>query len=163
MRDDLSSFVPYFSQNELLLCPVCLRRLRFEDFTLEHIIPLQALADDPAAARTVIPANQRSGGDFAVSKATHHKKKEIYNQGATLGRERITTRLFGKFFDPGNPALIRPVWEALNRITPARLLGEGRVYGGGLHKLEPKELASVPVPEIAALLPAALRQIGIDF
>jgi adenine-specific DNA-methyltransferase len=57
----------------------------------------------------------------------------------------------------GNPGLIRPVWEALNRITPARLLGERRVYGGGLHKLEPNELASVPVPEIAALLPAAMR------
>jgi adenine-specific DNA-methyltransferase len=52
-----------------------------------------------------------------------------------------------------DPALIRPVWEALNRITPEQLLREGRVYGGGLHKLEPKELANVPVPEIAALLP----------
>lgn len=51
------------------------------------------------------------------------------------------------------PALIRPVWEALNRITPEQLLGEGRVYGGGLHKLEPKELANVPVGEIADLLP----------
>ncbi|MQW40783.1 SAM-dependent DNA methyltransferase [Sinorhizobium meliloti] len=51
------------------------------------------------------------------------------------------------------PGLIRPVWEALNRVTPEQLLGEGRVYGGGLHKLEPKELANVPVPEIATLLP----------
>lgn len=52
-----------------------------------------------------------------------------------------------------DPGLIGPVWKALNRITPEQLLGEGRVYGGGLHKLEPKELANVPVPEIAALLP----------
>jgi hypothetical protein len=44
------------------------------------------------------------------------------------------------------------VWEVLNRITPDQILGEGRVYGGGLHKLEPKELANVPVPEIADLL-----------
>jgi hypothetical protein len=51
-----------------------------------------------------------------------------------------------------DPILLRRVWEALNRITPARILGEGRVYGGGLHKLEPKELANVPVPEIANLL-----------
>lgn len=49
--------------------------------------------------------------------------------------------------------LIRRVWQALNAITPDQLLGEGRVYGGGLHKLEPKELSNVPVPEIAALLP----------
>ena len=54
-------------------------------------------------------------------------------------------------------SLIRRVWQMLNEITPAKLLGEGRVYGGGLHKLEPKELANVPVPEIAALLPHAER------
>jgi hypothetical protein len=53
--------------------------------------------------------------------------------------------------------LIRRVWQVLNEITPDKLLGEGRVYGGGLHKLEPKELANVPVPEIAALLPHAER------
>jgi hypothetical protein len=53
--------------------------------------------------------------------------------------------------------LIRRVWQLLNAITPDRLLSEGRVYGGGLHKLEPKELANVPVPEIAALLPHAER------
>jgi len=54
-------------------------------------------------------------------------------------------------------ALIRRIWQFLNQIDPARLLGEGRVYGGGLHKLEPKELANVPVPEIAALLPKRYR------
>lgn len=53
--------------------------------------------------------------------------------------------------------LIRRVWQVLNEITPDKLLGEGRVYGGGLHKLEPKELANVPVPEIAALLPHTER------
>ena len=57
----------------------------------------------------------------------------------------------------GRPALMRQVWEYLNAIRPADLLGEGRVYGGGLHKLEPKELGNVPVeglPEVAGLLPA---------
>lgn len=52
-----------------------------------------------------------------------------------------------------DPSLIRRIWEALNDITPEQLLGEGRVYGGGLHKLEPKELANVPVPQIMDLLP----------
>jgi adenine-specific DNA-methyltransferase len=46
-----------------------------------------------------------------------------------------------------------PQWKLLNDITLDQLLGEGRVYGGGLHKLEPKELANVPVPKIAELLP----------
>lgn len=51
-----------------------------------------------------------------------------------------------------NPALSRQVWEILNRISPETMLAEGRVYGGGLHKLEPKELANVPIPELAALI-----------
>jgi adenine-specific DNA-methyltransferase len=57
------------------------------------------------------------------------------------------------------PAVMREVWKILNRITPENLLGEGRVYGGGLHKLEPKELANVPVPAIAALLPEEARPV----
>jgi hypothetical protein len=48
--------------------------------------------------------------------------------------------------------LLLKLWERLNRIDPASLLGEGRVYGGGLHKLEPKELANVPLPEFADLI-----------
>lgn len=43
----------------------------------------------------------------------------------------------------------------LNAITPETLMNEGRIYGGGLYKLEPKELANVPVCEIAGLFPAA--------
>ncbi len=45
------------------------------------------------------------------------------------------------------------VWEFLSGIGTATLLGEGRVYGGGLYKMEPKELANVPADAIAAMLP----------
>lgn len=44
-----------------------------------------------------------------------------------------------------HPELYAQVFEALQRITPAQLLSEGRVYGGGLYKVEPKELAQIPV------------------
>jgi hypothetical protein len=57
-----------------------------------------------------------------------------------------------------DPELIRGVWQALNRIAPEALLGEGRVYGGGLYKLEPKELANVPATAIANLLPTRLER-----
>ncbi len=56
-----------------------------------------------------------------------------------------------------SPQLARKVWAALNEISPKTLLGEGRVYGGGLYKMEPKELANVPAEAIAALLPASVR------
>jgi adenine-specific DNA-methyltransferase len=51
-----------------------------------------------------------------------------------------------------NPSLARQVWTVLNEICPESMMAEGRVYGGGLHKLEPKELANVPADALAALL-----------
>ncbi len=56
------------------------------------------------------------------------------------------------------PALIDRVWRELNRISIADLLHEGRVYGGGLHKLEPKELANVPIPALAEILSRASKR-----
>jgi hypothetical protein len=49
------------------------------------------------------------------------------------------------------PSLAKRIWEFLTAIDAATLLGEGRVYGGGLYKMEPKELANVPAAAIAAL------------
>jgi hypothetical protein len=48
--------------------------------------------------------------------------------------------------------LIERVWTVLNEIAPEDLVREGRIYGGGLHKLEPKELLKVPVPALGRLL-----------
>ena len=58
-----------------------------------------------------------------------------------------------------DPDLIRRIWQELNAITPKQLLDEGRVYGGGLHKLEPKELANVDASSIAELLPGFVRGV----
>ena len=46
------------------------------------------------------------------------------------------------------------------------MLGEARVYGGGLHNLEPKELASVPKGALIELLPESwlskqMRQLNL--
>ncbi len=49
------------------------------------------------------------------------------------------------------PETKRQVWELLNQICPQTMLREGRVYGGGLYKLEPKELGQVPAPGITEL------------
>lgn len=40
------------------------------------------------------------------------------------------------------PESSKAVWQDLYQISDQTLMNEGRVYGGGLHKLEPKELGN---------------------
>ena len=53
-------------------------------------------------------------------------------------------------------ALIQTTWETLNAITSQDLVSEARVYGDGLYKLEPKELANVCVSN------AFSAQLGLE-
>jgi hypothetical protein len=46
---------------------------------------------------------------------------------------------------------------ALFWLTPAQLLSEGRVYGGGLHKVEPKELARIDARPILDAIAAHVQ------
>lgn len=50
------------------------------------------------------------------------------------------------------------VFGALQRTTTETFLGESRVYGGGLYKLEPKELGRLPASPILTVLPALSPQ-----
>lgn len=51
------------------------------------------------------------------------------------------------------PEFLRSVWQALKNISANALISEGRIYGGGLHKIEPNELANTPANTILADLP----------
>ena len=42
--------------------------------------------------------------------------------------------------------------KALNQITVKNMIEEGRVYGGGMHKLEPKELSKLSAKDLEDLL-----------
>jgi hypothetical protein len=60
----------------------------------------------------------------------------------------------------GDPELARAVWSALRRIPSEALAGVGRVYGGGLHKLEPRELSAAPLDALVAALPDSILAAG---
>lgn len=57
------------------------------------------------------------------------------------------------------PEAIREIWKFLNGIETDELTGYGRVYGGGLHKLEPKELRGFPAATLAERLPELSVQL----
>jgi len=50
------------------------------------------------------------------------------------------------------PELVPILFDRLKAIPARQLVGEGRVYGGGLHKIEPRELAALPAGEMAEML-----------
>ena len=58
------------------------------------------------------------------------------------------------------PELKRDIFEFLNAISIETLLSEGRVYGGGLYKLEPKELMNVPADSLGDLICLSARAEG---
>ena len=63
-----------------------------------------------------------------------------------------------------NPEIMRSVWKFLNEIDPDELIGHGRVYGGGLHKMEPKELRGFPAEKLLTKLPEmpqVQQQLGL--
>lgn len=51
-----------------------------------------------------------------------------------------------------NQSIHRKVWEILGNIPKNRLAQSGRSYGGGLFKIEPKELERLKVPELKDIL-----------
>lgn len=52
-----------------------------------------------------------------------------------------------------HPDWIEKIWQGLRNISSDLLVSEGRVYGGGLHKMEPGELANASAECIIEILP----------
>lgn len=55
------------------------------------------------------------------------------------------------------PETVNRLWEALNSIPSETMIACGRVYGGGLYKIEPKELSRVPLKLPDSVLDAQTR------
>jgi len=78
----------------------------------------------------------------------NHSAATVTNVYLAMYPLPVLTRAMAK-----DKSLLRRIWEVLNQLPAEHLLGEGRVYGGGLHKLEPRELANVDASAIAHMLP----------
>lgn len=59
------------------------------------------------------------------------------------------------------PALSGLVLEILQEIAADGLYGEGRVYGGALHKIEPSELSRVSAASLVNRIPGLQRQLHL--
>ena len=88
MRRDLISLVPWFADNELLLCPACCRPVSYDDISVEHIVQKQALACDPVDVRQSIPQNDRSGLTLLCRKPLVIKGKRIPGDGCNSWKGR---------------------------------------------------------------------------
>jgi hypothetical protein len=78
----------------------------------------------------------------------NHSKATAANVYLLLYPKSVLARAIDR-----DQSVLRRVWEALNNLSPKAIPREGRVYGGGLHKLEPNELGNVDATPIMKAVP----------
>jgi hypothetical protein len=90
-KADLQSLVPWFRNSDLLLCPACCRPVTYDEMSIEHVLPKQALKKDPVDARTAITQNERSGLTLLCRRQLLYKGKIVSAAGCNSWK--------GKHFD----------------------------------------------------------------
>ncbi|MFJ2598994.1 Lsr2 family DNA-binding protein [Streptomyces erythrochromogenes] len=154
---------------------------------LDCPLPIEELRrENPELATYMDGADEKTRGGYLVSKRSPWYKQEQRDAAPFLltymGRGKdekhplrfirnesnaVATNMYLMLYPTGplqqymeqNSEGIKRVHEALLALTAAELRGGGRVYGGGLHKMEPKELAALPADNIAALDPSLLGDV----
>lgn len=86
----------------------------------------------------------------------NHSKATVANTYLILYPKSFLAGLIQK-----DASLINKIWENLNEISVESLVTNGRVYGGGLHKMEPKELANIPTDGILTALSKDLLHLKL--
>ena len=91
----------------------------------------------------------------------NNKARFILNRSSAIATNSFhllypTEQFYAKF---GNdPRNIELAWKYLLNMSSEKICGEGRVYGGGLHKVEPRELSNVDVSGIEEYILCAHRE-----
>ena len=133
-----------------------------EGYLASRRTPWYSQEDRPAAPFlcTYMGRHGKGGGPFRFiwnrSKATAHN---VYLMLYPRGRLKAALA--------AEPTLEAKVFEALRTLDVTAVSNGGRVYGGGLHKVEPKELANLPADFLLRALGGAVsaerthRMVGL--
>jgi hypothetical protein len=90
---------------------------------------------------------ERNGSNAPFRFILNHSKATVTNCYLALYPKGVMKEFVQKY-----PDRIKTIWGIMNRIDAKHFIDEGRVYGGGLRKVEPSELMKVPVPEMESFL-----------
>lgn len=91
MHQDLARFAPQILENQLLMCPTCGRFLPPNSFDLEHLVPQQALKQDPIAVKKnpLTSVNIRAKNLLLCKAPLRIKDKVIYKNGCNSWKGRL--------------------------------------------------------------------------
>ncbi|MBA3425218.1 MAG: Eco57I restriction-modification methylase domain-containing protein [Rubrobacteraceae bacterium] len=127
-----------------------------ERYLCKHRSPWYSQEKRPPAPFLCTYMNRRGATDGKLFRfLLNHSNATAPNVYLLLYPKPILGRVLDR-----DPELLRLVWAALNSITPEALIGEGRVYGGGLHKIEPKELGNTSASALIDNLPQISAELS---
>lgn len=122
-------------------------------YLCQHRSPWYTQEDRPAAPiLCTYMGRSDSANDSPFRFILNHSKATAANAYLMLYPNSLLLRSIA-----GRQEQLRALWLALRQIKPGDLIGEGRVYGGGLYKVEPKELSNTPADSILTALPELLH------
>ena len=114
MRADLSTYIPEVADTDLLMCCTCGRFLPYSAFTIEHLIPQQAVKDDPPEVKARLTIAQRSGVTLLCQSPLALKRHQVARLGCNAWK--------GRFYD-----------TALREIFNGRVFHDPRAQPSSLH------------------------------
>ncbi|RUU02335.1 hypothetical protein EOD23_20010 [Mesorhizobium sp. USDA-HM6] len=97
-RSDLVKYVPK-CPDDLILCPTCCRFLKYDDFSIEHIVPQQALDDDDASVKKNLTKSDRSVVTLLCNKQLLINGKRIYANGCNSWKGRFYDKFLRDIFN----------------------------------------------------------------
>lgn len=97
-RADLVQYVPDCPDDQIL-CPTCCRFLKYDEFSIEHIVPQQALEDDDASVKEKLTKNERGVVTLLCNKPLLINGKNMYKNGCNSWKGRHYDKFLRDIFN----------------------------------------------------------------